>query len=1360
MSNQQKNSPFHRKTLLICRPTVVFAALLLAFPVVASAQNAAATRLSDWLLSHPASDSDYLLGLSWRVPSEIPRQEALRTDLLRELDRLPSDSEIDPKLRRNLRSWIAAQAVTGRVPVATQDGLWLQVNPSRDPVLQPDHTIVVPKRPTTVTLLGVTSKPCQVIHRPLHYLQDYLAACAPDRQAEVDWAWIVQPDGRIQRFGISGWNLTSQNEPAPGAWIWMPTRTSDWPEEVSARLAEFLATQGPAPDLADEQAMGVATTEKSLLFASEPKELMQTSSGWGGVGLMQMPSARMREAGNMTVNFSRTYPYSFLNIFLQPFDWMETGFRYSSVSNKLYGPAIAGNQAYKDKSIDLKIRLMNESAYLPQLAVGWRDLVGTGLFSGEYLVASKRTGDFDWSLGLGWGYTGNRGDLSNPLGYVSGAMRVRPPVVVGQGGQFSVSSYFRGPAALFGGVQYQTPWEPLLLKLEYDGNNYQKEPLGSKFKQSSPFNIGAVYKLSEGVDISVGIERGNTAMLGLTLQAPLSQTYMPKTSDPPRVPVVESRPKHSPDWAVTSADIGKQTDWSVNRIEQSGSGLRVQVDDATASYWGPRLDRAVSVLHRDAPSEVENFTFAYRDHGLDVAEHRVNRDAWVNQQTRAMPPGERQVPVMTRSPSSPERSASILFRNDRSVFENTIGGGLNYNLGGPDAFALYQLVVWDDVKLRFGTNTWIQGGVQLGVLDNYNKYKYQGWGTQLPRVRTLVREYKTASKFTMPHLQMVHVGKVSENNFFSLYGGFLEEMYAGVGGEWMYRPFESPVALGLDVNAVRQRDFAQDFALRDYKTTTGHATLYWDTGWNDIQARVSAGRYLAKDTGVTVELSRLFQNGVTMTAGLTKTNVPAAQFGEGSFDKWIKFSIPFDVFSTRSDGSDLIFAWQPLIRDGGAKLGRGVSLYHLTRVRDERTLEIGPAPQPNDTVIPANRVESWTPPARGIEPYTQAAPRVQMKQWLADEPQHSWRLEEALYRQQFRDISIAVDADSRLSVRLSNEHIRPISRAVGRAVRAALLNAPQEIKSIRITFMDRTALRPVDPEPVVEYEFNNLERLERYLEGSLSEYGIVRSVKVNYLDPDVRQDNPLALLADKSPVRDDASLLDVAAPVVQPAFRIKDDLVSGYYRAMDSDWTRPVLLGGGILLASSLLDKPVDRYVQGLAQNNGLKTFNGIGNTLVPLVTAAGAAMAVLNSDDPRLSRAGYSSIEAGGTALALSLGTKFAVGRARPLAGQGAGSLHPFAGSSKAKTDSFPSGHSMIVWAMVTPFAEAYDEPWLYGVAGLTNLARVGSRNHWVSDTVAGSLLGYGIGKILWESSRNSSGRYPSIGVNGRELTLNWNTP
>jgi hypothetical protein len=140
-----------------------------------------------------------------------------------------------------------------------------------------------------------------------------------------------------------------------------------------------------------------------------------TQSDFGGVGLLQTPSARMAQEGEFSFVLSRATPYTNYNVSLQPLPWLEAAFRYTNVSNRLYGPrALSGSQTYKDKSIDAKARLWEESRWIPTVSIGARDIGGTGLFSSEYVVANKRAGPFDFSLGLGWGYIGARGDIANP----------------------------------------------------------------------------------------------------------------------------------------------------------------------------------------------------------------------------------------------------------------------------------------------------------------------------------------------------------------------------------------------------------------------------------------------------------------------------------------------------------------------------------------------------------------------------------------------------------------------------------------------------------------------------------------------------------------------------------------------------------------------------------------------------------------------------------------------------------------------------------------------------------------------------------------------------------------------------------
>jgi hypothetical protein len=260
----------------------------------------------------------------------------------------------------------------------------------------------------------------------------------------------------------------------------------NWPEDFHDRLTDFLAGQGAAVDIGPKQLeqnnQGNITSavfennqqQGSDFFApsraADSQDLAVFASDWGGVGLLQTPTARFAKSGTGSVSISTTSPYTRLNVMLTPFDWLEAGFRYVDISNRLYGPSIAGSQSYKDKGIDAKFRLWPESQYLPQVALGLRDLGGTGLFAGEYLVASKRFGPIDASLGMGWGYVGGRGNLTNPLSMFSSRFKTRPTETASatSGGEFNTNTYFRGPAGLFGGLQYQTPWEGLTFKLELD----------------------------------------------------------------------------------------------------------------------------------------------------------------------------------------------------------------------------------------------------------------------------------------------------------------------------------------------------------------------------------------------------------------------------------------------------------------------------------------------------------------------------------------------------------------------------------------------------------------------------------------------------------------------------------------------------------------------------------------------------------------------------------------------------------------------------------------------------------------------------------------------------------------------------
>jgi membrane-associated phospholipid phosphatase len=106
-----------------------------------------------------------------------------------------------------------------------------------------------------------------------------------------------------------------------------------------------------------------------------------------------------------------------------------------------------------------------------------------------------------------------------------------------------------------------------------------------------------------------------------------------------------------------------------------------------------------------------------------------------------------------------------------------------------------------------------------------------------------------------------------------------------------------------------------------------------------------------------------------------------------------------------------------------------------------------------------------------------------------------------------------------------------------------------------------------------------------------------------------------------------------------------------------------------------------------------------------------------------------------------VSEAVKLATDRARPLQGDGNG--HFEAGPSRWSSG-FPSGHAINSWAMASIVAHQYPHPRIipimaYVLASTVVVARVGARQHFPGDVMAGSAMGWFIGDYVYGRRHNS---------------------
>ena len=152
---------------------------------------------------------------------------------------------------------------------------------------------------------------------------------------------------------------------------------------------------------------------------------------------------------------------------------MEVSLRYADINTEKYSPfkSFSGDQTYKDKSFNLKIKLIEETEKFPELSIGFRDFIGTGKFSGEYIVSSKKIGDFDFTVGLGWGALSTNDGIDNPFVNIDESFNSRP-IDYGKGGNIQFDRWFRGEkASSFYGLEYLNKYSGIRFKVDYDSSN-------------------------------------------------------------------------------------------------------------------------------------------------------------------------------------------------------------------------------------------------------------------------------------------------------------------------------------------------------------------------------------------------------------------------------------------------------------------------------------------------------------------------------------------------------------------------------------------------------------------------------------------------------------------------------------------------------------------------------------------------------------------------------------------------------------------------------------------------------------------------------------------------------------------------
>ncbi len=194
-------------------------------------------------------------------------------------------------------------------------------------------------------------------------------------------------------------------------------------------------------------------------------------------------------------------------------------------------------------------------------------------------------------------------------------------------------------------------------------------------------------------------------------------------------------------------------------------------------------------------------------------------------------------------------------------------------------------------------------------------------------------------------------------------------------------------------------------------------------------------------------------------------------------------------------------------------------------------------------------------------------------------------------------------------------------------------------------------------------------------------------------------------------------------------------------RPSDAEWMLPALGGMGAFLAS-------DSWFSKQVPAGEFQRSRSLSNYGAFSLAGAAGGMFLFGkiTHNDHAAETGFLASEAAVNAAAVDFAFKSMFQRQRPYIGIGAGRF--FAGGS-----SFPSEHAAVSWAVAGVVAHEYPGTFTklvsYGLASAVTVARVTGREHFPSDAVVGSALGYFIAQQIYQRRRDpevSEGAWESV--------------
>ncbi len=583
-------------------------------------------------------------------------------------------------------------------------------------------------------------------------------------------------------------------------------------------------------------------------------------------------------------------------------------------------------------AIDTKLRLKKESSFSPEISIGLQSIIGHKKMAGEYIALSKSYKSFDFTAGIGWGRMGASSRFNNPLKYISphfGKKRNLNSETTN-----TPSSWLTGDSiGFFGGVEYFTKFDGLSLKFDYGANNYDIEKDSFGYEPAAPWGIGLSYNNNKWASASIGTQGGDKIFASLSLQSnPSNWLFTHRKYESPK-PFYKVRGQNTNITAMK--DNAENDDISLSNI--TAKKLRIYADlklspNAPAPQQIGRAARHIA-MHSDQNIEEINIRPTHTNlRGINIKIMRSDLENSVGNKNSS-PQEIWENTAFVVSDKDKERKHSFLPTKGISHGNNlSLQLENQFSLSEKDSGILYR----SSALIKASSSPFLGivtgSALRLNLANNLEKIGDLRIAAQNP-VRSDIYNF-AQKRISLENSYIAYTHSFTPEIHAAITAGYLEEFYAGYGGEILYRPFSSRLAIGAEIWSVKRRSpySPLNIWLENERAISGYINGWYDLPSQNLTLNAKAGRFLAGDTGISLGLERLFKNGAKLSAKVALSNYSQPDSFGGSTSAYhsLNLTLPLGSIKHITEGSEIRTIISPFGRDIGQSPNTPLKLFNIS----------------------------------------------------------------------------------------------------------------------------------------------------------------------------------------------------------------------------------------------------------------------------------------------------------------------------------------------------------------------------------------------------------------------------------------------